>query len=108
MPRCRHCGSTEIHRDANACWDEVSQAWSLLTTYDSQTCGQCGADSNNLAVWVPVPTPDSVDAFVWDVVEALEDMSCANTGDFRLFCASAHNDLTPDQAAAAWRERATG
>ncbi|KAJ8138784.1 hypothetical protein OY671_008003, partial [Metschnikowia pulcherrima] len=43
MPRCRDCGSADICRDANACWDDAARAWSSLATYDNQTCQRCGA-----------------------------------------------------------------
>lgn len=103
MPRCRHCGSADICRDANAVWDEVTQAWSLLATYDSQTCERCGADSNNLAIWVPVAELGSATAFLWEVVQVLESTSLAWNADFQLFCAEHHEDLAADEAAARWR-----
>lgn len=106
MPRCRHCGSADICRDANAVWDEVIQAWSLLATYDSQTCERCGADSNNLAIWVPVAEPGSATAFLWQVIQVLENTSLAWDADFQLFCAEHHEDLTADEAATGWRSAA--
>lgn len=56
MPKCRHCGHTDITRDATARWDADTQEWYLSATYDSQTCENCGAESNSLAVWIPVPS----------------------------------------------------
>lgn len=106
MPRCRHCGSDRISRDANACWDEETQAWELLATYDSQTCERCGADSNNLVLWVPVAEPESATAFLWAVVEALEEMSLAWDADFQGFCTERHGQLTADEAASQWRNAA--
>jgi hypothetical protein len=108
MPRCRHCGSGEISRDANACWDEEAQAWVLLATYDSQTCERCGADSNHLIDWVPLAVPGTADAFRWDVIEELERPSLANDAAFRQFCDEADGTLSVEQAAATWRNRAPG
>jgi hypothetical protein len=106
MPRCRHCGSADICRDANAIWDEIAQAWSLLATYDSQTCERCGADSNNLALWVPVAEAGSATAFLWEVIQALETTSLAWDAEFQRFCTESHGQLTADEAATRWRSAA--
>ncbi len=106
MPRCRHCGSADICRDANAIWDETAQAWSLLSTYDSQTCERCGADSNDLALWVPVAEAGSATAFLWEVIQVLETTSLAWEADFQRFCDESHGQLTADEAAARWRSAA--
>ncbi len=58
MPKCRHCGHTDITRDATARWDTDTQDWYLSATYDSQTCENCGAESNPLVLWVPA-APDA-------------------------------------------------
>lgn len=108
MPRCRHCGSGQVSRDANACWDEDAQAWALLATYDSQTCERCGADSNNLVDWVPLAVPGSIDAFLWDVIEELQAPKLIGDAAFKAFCREYQNALTADQAAATWRNRAPG
>ncbi|AOH85797.1 hypothetical protein AWL63_19430 [Sphingomonas panacis] len=108
MPRCRHCGSGQISCDANACWDEETQAWVLLATYDSQTCERCGADSNHLVDWVPLAGPGSIYAFLWDVIEALEAPKLIGDAAFKAFCREHQNDLTAEQAAATWRNRAPG
>lgn len=108
MPRCRHCGSGRISRDANACWDEDAQAWVLLATYDSQTCERCGADSNHLVEWVPLAAPGSIGAFLWDVIEELQAPKLANDTEFEVFCRDNRNNLTAEQAAASWRNRAPG
>ncbi|WOF45080.1 hypothetical protein KNJ79_09500 [Sphingopyxis indica] len=106
MPRCRHCGSADICRDANAIWDETAQQWSLLATYDSQTCERCGADSNNLALWVPVAEAGSATAFLWEVIQALETTSLAWEADFQCFCNESYGQLTADEAATRWRSAA--
>ena len=41
---CPGCGSTEIDRDATACWDDESQAWEIAGLQDSFYCADC--DSN--------------------------------------------------------------
>lgn len=102
MPRCRHCGSADICRDANACWDEAAQAWSLFATYDSQTCERCGADSNNLALWVPVVEAGSAAAFRWEVIQVLEDTSLAGSAEFQRFCDDRHGHERANDAAAHW------
>ena len=106
MPRCRHCGSADICRDANAMWDETAQTWSLFATYDSQTCQRCGADSNNLALWVPVAEAGSATAFLWDVIQRLQTTSLAWDAEFQRFCTESHGQLTADEAAARWRSTA--
>jgi hypothetical protein len=106
MPRCRHCGSGQISRDATATWVEETQNWELLTTRDSHVCERCGADSNKVALWVPVAEPGSATAFLWAVVEALEDMSLAWDADFQEFCSRFHGQLTADEAAWQWRNDA--
>lgn len=108
MPRCRHCGSGRISRDANACWDEESQSWSLLAVYDSQTCEQCGAESNHLVNWVPVAVPGTTEAFRWDVIEALQMPALADDAAFQTFCGEVHACQTVELAAATWRNRAPG
>lgn len=102
MPRCRHCGSADICRDANACWDDTAQAWSLLATYDSQTCQRCGADSNNLALWVSAVEPGSAAAFRWDVIQMLEDISLAANVAFQRFCDERHGRVPADGVATDW------
>lgn len=106
MPRCRHCGSADICRDANAMWDEAAQTWSLFATYDSQTCERCGADSNNLALWVPVAEAGSATAFLWEVIQALETTSLASDAEFQRFCTESHGQLRADEAATRWRSAA--
>ncbi len=41
---CPECGSTEIDRDATACWDVESQAWVIAGLQDGFYCADC--DSN--------------------------------------------------------------
>ena len=87
-------------------WDEAAQTWSLFATYDSQTCQRCGADSNNLALWVPVAEIGSATAFLWEVIQALETTSLASDAEFQRFCTESHGQLTADEAATRWRSTA--
>src|SRR3546814_16110415 len=98
MPRCRHCGSADICRDANAIWDEAAQTWSLFATYDSQTCERCGADSNNLALWVPVAEAGSATAFLWEVIQALDTTSLASDAGVQRSGPESHAHLQADEA----------
>ena len=105
MPRCRDCGSADICRDANACWDDAARAWSLLATYDNQTCQRCGADSNNLSLWVSVVVPGSAAAFRWDVIQVLEDTSLAANAAFQRFCDEYHGRVPADEVATLWLQQ---
>lgn len=50
-PVCRHCGSTEIVRDASARWDVSAQDWSLSGVYDCTFCDECNREGDDLAQW---------------------------------------------------------
>ena len=39
---CDRCNGTDIVRDAQAIFDNVTQQWMLLSVYDSAICLQCG------------------------------------------------------------------
>ena len=56
--RCPECHSTDIVKDAAACWDEDRQEWVLLTVYDSATCQTCEYESDYRFESVP-PTSTS-------------------------------------------------
>lgn len=53
-PLCRHCGSENLARDAAARWDIALQDWTITGLFDSTTCDDCGAESDDLARWVPL------------------------------------------------------
>ena len=44
--RCPECQSTDVVKDAAACWDEGRQEWTLLSVYDSTTCQTCEYESD--------------------------------------------------------------
>jgi hypothetical protein len=46
-PRCPHCGSPDLLRDAWACWSVEEQAWVLHSTYDTFYCEQCSSEVRN-------------------------------------------------------------
>ncbi len=47
-PRCRSCGSSDILRDAWACWDVDTQQWVLHSCYDAFHCEDCGCDTKRV------------------------------------------------------------
>ena len=52
-PVCARCGSESIVRDAAVRWDILSQQWDVSGIYDCTSCDLCGAESDDLANWVP-------------------------------------------------------
>lgn len=53
-PVCKHCGSTDLSRDASVVWNPDTQHWNLCSVYDSTTCQACTAESDDLCDWRPV------------------------------------------------------
>lgn len=47
-PHCRSCGSTEILRDAYACWDQDRQEWVLHSCYDLYRCESCEEETKRV------------------------------------------------------------
>ena len=47
-PRCRSCGSTDVLRDAYACWDVDRQEWELHSCYDLYRCESCEEESKRV------------------------------------------------------------
>lgn len=43
---CKHCGSRDVRRDADARWNLATQAWELAAVYDHATCEQCGGETS--------------------------------------------------------------
>lgn len=50
--KCPECGSTNITKDALAQWDETAQDWTLAGVYDCETCQDCEAERDELALRV--------------------------------------------------------
>ncbi len=53
---CAHCGSKDVRRDADACWNEATQTWELVAVYDNASCEQCGGDTTLKETPLPCPT----------------------------------------------------
>ncbi len=47
-PSCIRCGSSDILRDAWACWDSDTQEWVLHCCYDAYRCEACDAQSKHV------------------------------------------------------------
>ncbi len=45
---CARCGGENIRKDAYASWDVEAQDWVLHSTYDSNTCEDCGDNDARL------------------------------------------------------------
>ncbi|BAK66607.1 hypothetical protein SLG_19320 [Sphingobium sp. SYK-6] len=43
--RCASCGSTDVMRDAWACWDDHAQDWVLGSVFDAAFCEACENDT---------------------------------------------------------------
>lgn len=43
--RCRTCKSEDVRCDADAGWDEQTQAWELVAVYDNAVCENCGGET---------------------------------------------------------------
>lgn len=104
-PRCSHCSSNDISRDATARWDVATQSWYLAGTYDCQTCENCGAEGDDLAIWGPVEPHSEGDIFLWAVANALQNPSIAHDAEFQRYCLDAHDLVPVEQAVAEWRDR---
>ena len=104
-PICSRCGSDDISSDACARWDVERQAWDLSGTQDCKTCGNCGADCDDFARWIPARAYSDVDAFLWAVIAVLQTPSLAHSIEFQFFCVIVHGTVTVEQAAADWRAR---
>ena len=53
-PLCRNCGSENLACDAAARWDIAIQDWTITGLFDSTSCDDCGAESDDLAQWAPL------------------------------------------------------
>jgi hypothetical protein len=74
VPICKHCGSTEVKRDAYASWDIESQSWVLHDTYDYTHCSACdGQTSIEYIEYSNVRCCDSCDCeYAIDNLETLD------------------------------------
>lgn len=42
---CKHCGSSDVRKDAWAEWDEDKQEWVLSDVYDNEFCVVCDGET---------------------------------------------------------------
>lgn len=56
-PRCRHCGSERIFRDAWTEWDFDSQQWEWYSTFDDAFCEPC--DGETKISWIKITEEES-------------------------------------------------
>ena len=47
---CKHCGSSDVRKDAWSEWDEDKQEWVLAEVYDNEFCYSCDADTTIIDV----------------------------------------------------------
>lgn len=59
---CPECGSTHITKDAMAEWDETMQQWVLCAVYDCETCQDCEAERDSLALRIKIASNDAQSA----------------------------------------------
>jgi len=63
MPKIRvdmpECGPTNITKDALTEWNEATQQWILYATYDCDTCQNCEAERDSLALRVEIAASDT-------------------------------------------------
>jgi predicted RNA-binding Zn-ribbon protein involved in translation (DUF1610 family) len=104
IPRCRHCGSEDIVRDASARWDVATRSWYLSETYDCHSCTRCEADGDDLVIWGSADPQSDADTFLWAVASALQNLSLAQDAEFQRYCLDAHDLIPLDEAVAVWRE----
>ena len=43
---CSKCGSDDVRRDADACWNAERQEWELCAVYDNATCEKCKGETS--------------------------------------------------------------
>ena len=55
VPRCKHCGSERVAKDAWACWNPETGLWELEHVFDHEHCHQC--EDGTRLVWSRPDTP---------------------------------------------------
>lgn len=79
--RCRHCGGSNVLRDAYAAWNDASQAWELSATYDNAICEDCEGEARLVDRYLdtrePVGEDDLYDHERWRVRHDTLGMTCA-------------------------------
>jgi len=44
-PVCSECGQTNIVRDGETCWSQLTRTWALKTIVDTYVCDDCGSEA---------------------------------------------------------------
>lgn len=51
-PVCQYCGSDDVYVDAYAAWNNETQEWELVNTFDNYVCnGECDGSETSVE-WV--------------------------------------------------------
>jgi hypothetical protein len=71
---CTHCHSMNVQKDAFASWDFEGQEWVLCSTFDDNTCGDCGESTHGEEITVPhklcaEADEDEIQAYVHSLYE---------------------------------------
>lgn len=102
-PVCSHCGSESIVRDAAARWDVETQKWDFSSIYDCTTCDLCGAESDDLASWLPANHITPPEQFEIDLAAKLGAPDLRHDGVFQQFCFGLFLTHSVDEAVSAWK-----
>lgn len=104
-PICPHCGADELVRDACVRWDVETQTWEVSGIYDSTTCNLCGAESDDLAHWVPARQVTATELYIAAVADLLGTPGLLSDPRFEPFCLAKFLDHSAVEAAEAWTAR---
>ena len=80
-PICRRCGGDSIVCDAAARWCVDAQEWQISTTFDNETCEDCGYETSEApcVLWEGdarcrwVEHPDNTDGLDEEILSRLND-----------------------------------
>jgi len=57
---CQHCGSTDVSRDAEVCWDIRQQRWTLKCVQDQGFCsGFCEGETTIIMKELPLKADEA-------------------------------------------------
>lgn len=76
--------------------------WAFSSIYDCTTCDLCGAESDDLASWLPANHVTPPEQFEIDLAAALGAPDLRDDGVFQQFCFGLFLTHSVDEAAAAW------
>lgn len=101
IPYCASCGSSEVHKDASAQWDEVFQEWTLVTTFDCATCQDCGEECD--LEWRAQPANEQEFQAIIESVVKERDELLAVLKPLAALAGQAHSTMTDREMTALWR-----